>query len=58
MEETGSWYEDKGRDSTLNKIRNPALQMTDLIMQPAKEHVNHLRKIITATILPEYINSI
>jgi hypothetical protein len=57
MAKTGSWYGDKQRKSPFIKVRNPALQMTDLIMQPVKGHVNHLRKMITATIPPEYINS-
>jgi hypothetical protein len=47
----------KRRESAFIEVRKPALQMTDLIMQPVKGHVNHPRKIITATILMEYINS-
>jgi hypothetical protein len=57
MAKTGSWYKDRVRKSALNKIRNRVLQMKDLIMQPVKGHVNNLRKMITATMLPEYINS-
>jgi hypothetical protein len=57
MAKTGSWYKDRGRESALNKIKNLVLQMTDLIMQPVNGHVNHRRKMITAIILLEYINS-
>jgi hypothetical protein len=57
MAKTGSLYGDKQRKSPFIKIRNPAFQITDLIIQPVKGHVNHPQKMITATIILEYINS-
>jgi hypothetical protein len=57
MAKTGFWHKGKRRESTFIEVRNPAFQMKDLIMQPVKGHVNHRRKMITATILLEYINS-